>query len=191
MKDQFKEFIYQRVKDLKNHEVQEILSIFMDREISKGTLFKERSSKIKELRFLVKGSARSYFINENGEEITDEIFQKNSFLSDIKSERTGERPPIIIEILEKSTFLVAPMDQVRELLDHNFTFNALMREYMSDRTSELVQRYLMFLNSTAKKRYQYFIDSKPSLLLKFPQKFIASMIGVTPTQLSRIRNARP
>lgn len=188
MKNQLEDFIYKRVKKPRDHEVQEVLSIFSKKKFDKGTLFKKRDTIIKELGFLVDGSARSYFINEKGDEITDEVIQKNNFLSDIISVRTNEKSPVIIEILEKSLMLVAPMDKVWDLLDRNITFNILIREYIGDRSMQLVKRHLMFLNGTAKERYQYLINTNPSLLEKFPLKFIATMIGVTQTQLSRIRN---
>lgn len=191
MKKQLEDFIYRRVQCPKEHEVQEILAIFSEKEFEKGELFKERDTIIKELGFLVDGSTRSYFINEKGDEITDEILQKENFLSDIISVRTDKKSSIIIEILEKSIVLVAAMDKVRDLLNRNVTFNILIREYLGDRSMELLKRYLMFLNGTAKERYQYLITSNPTLLEKFPLKFIASMIGVTPTQLSRIRSEKP
>jgi hypothetical protein len=102
MKNQFEDFIYQRVRKPRGHEVQEILSIFSEKKFDKGALFKEGDTVIKKLGFLVDGSARTYFINDKGDEITDEIVQKNNFLSDIISVRTEEKSPIIIEILEKS-----------------------------------------------------------------------------------------
>ena len=187
MKNQFEDFIYQRVKKPRDHEVQEILSIFSEKKFDKGTLFKEVDTVIKKLGFIVDGSARTYFINDKGDEITDEIVQKNNFLSDIISVRTGEKSPIIIEILEKSIVLVANMDSVWELLEYNVTFNILIREHIGDRSMELLKRYLMFLNGTAKERYQYILETNPEILKKFPLKYIASMIGVTQTQLSRIR----
>ncbi len=188
MKQQFADFIYQRVKHPKESEIQEILAIFSEKKFEKGALFKERDTIIQKLGFLVVGSARSYFINEKGDEITDEILQKNNFLSDIISVRTGIKSPIIIELLEDSIVLVAPMDKTWDLLERNITFNILLREYLGDRAMELVKRYLMFLNGTARERYEYLLASNPTLLEKFPLKFIASMIGVTPTQLSRIRH---
>ena len=190
MKTQFEDFIYRRVKKAKEHDVKEILSIFYQREFNKGELFKERDTIIKELGFLVSGSARSYFINEKGDEITDGILQEESFLSDIISVRTDEKSPIVIEILEKSTVLAAHMDNVWDLLERNLTFNILIREYIGDRSMELVKRHLMFLNGTAKERYYYLLAANPSLLKKFPLRYIASMIGVTQTQLSRIRNEK-
>lgn len=188
MKDQFEAFIYRRVKKPRDHEVDEILSIFSEKRFMKGDLFKERGTIVKELGFLAEGSSRSYFINENGEEITDQIVEKNNFLSDIISVRTGEKTPIIIEHLEDSIVFAAPMEQIWVLFEQNMTFNILIREYMGDRAMELMKRYLMFLNGTAKERYQYLLATNPSILEKFPLKYVASMIGVTPTQLSRIRN---
>ena len=187
MKSQFEDFIYQRVKKPRDHEVQEILSIFSKKQFDKEALFKEGHTVIKKLGFLVEGSARTYFINDKGDEITDEIVQKNNFLSDIISVRTGEKSPIFIEILEKSIVLVANMDSVWDLLEHNVTFNILIREYIGDRSMVLLKRHLMFLNGTAKERYQYILETNPEILKKFPLKYIASMIGVTQTQLSRIR----
>ncbi len=188
MNEQFETFIYQRVKTAKALEVKEILSIFNEEVYKKGTLFKKQDTVILNIGFLVNGSARSYFINEKGDEITDELLQYNNFLSDIISVRTNEKSPVIIEILENSTLLIAPMDKVWELLNHNITFNILLREYMGDRAMQLVKHHLLFLNGTAKQRYDYLIATNPSLFKKFPLRYVASMIGVTPTQLSRIRN---
>lgn len=190
MKKQFEYFINQRVKKSKEHEVQEILSIFSEKKYDKGALFKEGHTVIKKLGFLVDGSARTYFINDRGDEITDEIVQKNNFLSDIISVRTNKASPIIIEIIEESIVLVANMDSVWDLLEYNVTFNILIREHIGDRAMELLKRHLMFLNGTAKERYEYILDTNPEVLKKFPLKYIASMIGVTQTQLSRIRKEK-
>lgn len=190
MKKQFEEFIYTRVKKPRDYEVQEILSIFSKKQYDKGEPFKQGNTAIKKLGFLVGGSARNYFINDKGDEITDEIVQVNNFLSDIISVRTGDESPVVIEFIEKSIVLVASMDSVWDLLENNLTFNILIREYIGDRAMELVKRHLMFLNGTAKERYQYILDTNPEILKKFPLKYIASMIGVTQTQLSRIRNEK-
>lgn len=187
MKAQFEAFIYLRVGAAKLEEVVEILSIFQEQVYKKGALFKKQDTVIQNLGFLVSGSVRSYFINEKGDEITNEVLQSENFLSDIISIRTNEKSPIVIEILENSNVLVAPMEKVWELLNQNMTFNILIREYMGDRAMQLVKHHLLFLNGTAKQRYDYLIATNPSLFKKFPLRYIASMIGVTPTQLSRIR----
>jgi len=190
MKEQIEAFIYLRVKTAKEKEVKDILAIFEEKVYKKGTLFKEQDTIIQHLGFLASGSARSYFINDNADEITNEILQANNFLSDIISVRTKEKSPIVIEMLEQSNVLVAPMEKVFELLTQNITFNILIREYMGDRAMQLVKYHLLFLNGSSKQRYDYLTETNPSLFNKFPLRFIASIIGVTPTQLSRLRNKK-
>lgn len=111
MQSQFEYFIYQRVKRPRDHEVQEILSIFSEKTIPRGTLFKKGNTVIKKLGFLISGSARSYFINDKGYEITDEIVQENHFLSDIISVRTDEKSPIIIDDYRKVHRSCSPYGQ--------------------------------------------------------------------------------
>jgi len=190
MIDRFEKFIYHRVIDAKPSEVQEILSIFSEHSFEKGDFFKERDSIIEELGFLVSGSARSYVVNESGVEITGQIAVENQFLSEIISVRSKKKTPITIEFLEKSEVVMAPMVLVRDLLRKNLVFNILIREYMGDRAADASKILFMFLTGTAKDRYQYLMETYPELLIKFPLKYIASMIGVTPTQLSRIRNEK-
>lgn len=190
MKKQFEDFIYNRVKKPGDHDVQEILSVFSVKTFERGNQFKKANTIIQNLGFLLYGSARTYFINEKGDEITDYILQKDNFLSDIISVRTAEKSPVIIEFEEESAVLVAPMDRIWDLLASNLTFNILIREYIGDRSMELVKRQQLFLNGSAKERYHYLLNSNPTLLEKFPLRYIASMIGVTQTQLSRIRSKK-
>jgi CRP-like cAMP-binding protein len=190
MQSSFEMFIYNRLKNPNIVEIQEILSVFSEKKYLKGEIFKAEGSVQHELGFLVEGSSRSYFINEKGDEITDGVLQSNNFLADIVSIRTKEKSPYIIELLENSLMFTAPMNEVWNLLEKNISFNILMREYMGERAMELVKRYFLFLNGSAKERYEYLISSNPTLLQKYPLKYVASMIGVTPTQLSRIRNER-
>lgn len=58
---------------------------------------------------------------------------------------------------------------------------------MADQVAELLKLYILFLTGYASDRYHFILNNNPDLLEKFPLHFIASMIGVTPTQLSRIR----
>lgn len=49
MKNKFEDFIYRRVKKPRDHEVQEILSIFSQKKFDKGALFKDGNTVIKKL----------------------------------------------------------------------------------------------------------------------------------------------
>jgi ribosomal protein L10 len=47
---------------------------------------------------------------------------------------------------------------------------------------------LAIVNLTAKERYVKFVHQYPSLIQNVPLQYIASLLGVTPQSLSRIRN---
>ena len=190
MENALEVFIREKVKQAKEDEVEEILEIFRERIFRRGERFKDRNTKINELGFLSKGSSRSYMINKKGDEVTGLITQENNFISDLISLRTNEKTPTIVEFLEESVVSVASIEEVRRLLERNLTFNILIREHLSDRFVEIAKRMVLLINGTAKERYQFMIETNPGLLKKFPLRFIASMIGITPTQLSRIRNPK-
>jgi len=178
------------VKNPKLEEIKAIEAIFTKREFRKGDVFKKRGSVSKELAFILKGSARAYLISFKGYEITSSVVQANQFFADLISVRTNEANPITLDFLEDSIALVAPMASHRKLLDENLAYNILIREHLAEEAMEFGKRHMLFLTGNAKERYQYILETNPLLIKNFPLKYIATMIGVTPTQLSRIRSEK-
>ena len=168
-------------------EIVEISSIFTERQYQKGENFKLANTICDKIGFLVKGSVRHCVVKNNGDQVTGKISETSSFITDMMSIRTGNPTPMMLEVLEPSIILEATLERAKELLETNLTFNRIIREHMADNVVSLGEMYLLFLTGTAKERYQYIMRSNPDLLKNFPLRLIATMIGVTPTQLSRIR----
>jgi len=190
MQSPLEKLIRASVKNPLQEEINAIEDIFTKREFKKGEIFKRSDSISKELAFILEGSARAYMINQKGDEITNSIIQKNQFFADLISVRTNEANPFILHFLEDSTALVASITAHRKLLEINLAYNILIREHLAEEAMKFSKRQLLFLTGTAKERYQFIVDNNPQLLRKFPLSFIATMIGITPTQLSRVRNKK-
>ena len=190
MKAQLRKFILETAQTAREEEISAILDIFEERVYPKGSYFKESGTCSQELGFMVTGSARSYIVKDDGREITGMLNEENSFLVDMISARTKEPNSTVIEFLERSTMLVTPVTTMRAMLNHNLTLNILIREYISERAVDMGKRQLLFLTGTAKERYQFILENNPGLLKKFPLRFVATLIGITPTQLSRIRKQK-
>lgn len=188
MKENLELFIRSNVKNPNEDEVKAILDIFQPQQFSKGDLFKRHSDICQKLGFLIKGKTRHFVIKENGDEVTGRIVQKNNFVTDFIGIRTQEKTPLTIEFLEPSFMLVASTEAMKNLLEVNLTLNILIREYIADNTVKLGKLHFLFLAGTARQRYKYVSENHPELLKKTPLRFIASMIGITPSHLSRIRN---
>lgn len=190
MKQQFENFIRSTINNPIDAEINAILEIFHLKHFAKGEHFKYCYNISKQVGFILEGSVRVYAIKKNGDELTGRIMNKNHFATDFVSLRTGEKTPISIEAIEPTSMLVASYENIRSLLEVNLTFNKLIREYLAESTIKLGKLHYLFLAGTATERYRFILESNPHLLKNIPLRFIASMIGVTPTQLSRIRNKK-
>jgi len=190
MKDDLRKFIIDQVKSPKEEEINEILALFEEKHFRKGDYFVEPFKTGNHLGFLAKGAIRVFLLKENGDEVTARIREDNSFVVDAFRLDGTEQSQLGIECLEDLSLLVAPVDAVQELLETNLALNIVVRLHIKEQMMVMAQRQLLFLTGTAKERYQFILENNPSLLKKFPLRFIASMIGVTPTQLSRVRNSK-
>jgi len=190
MKEILENFIKEKVKQPKQAEIDELLAVFEAQTFQKGTFFKEPFTISKDFGFLVKGAVRLVVFKDNGEEVTARLLQENSFIVDVFSIRNKQATPLGLECLEEVSMLVAPLEKIYALLETNLALNIVMREYITERATEMGENYLLFITGSAKERYQFILENNPNLLKKFPLRFIASMIGITPTQLSRIRNKK-
>ncbi len=190
MKEQLEYYIKSTLKNPKEEEINAILEIFHLKKFQKNEYFKYHDEICKNLGFIIEGSCRHCIIKNNGDEITGRISKKNDFVSDVISIRTKGKTPIFVQATEPTTILVASVKDVENLLEVNLTFNRLLREYLADNLVEMGKMRILFLTGTAKERYRLILENNPNLLKNVPLRFIATMIGITPTQLSRIRNKK-
>lgn len=188
MKEQLEYFIRLNLKNPCDEEIQSILEIFDLKVFQKNDYFKRSDQRGKKVGFIVEGTCRHYVVKANGKEITGRISQKNEFVADLVAIRTKELTPLAIKAVEPTKILVASVKDMELLLEKNLTFNRLLREYMADGLVEMAKMRMLFLGGTAKERYKYILENNPNLISSVPLRFIASLIGITPTQLSRIRN---
>lgn len=190
MKDILKQYLKDNAPPQKENEIEEILSIFKAKEFKKGDYFKEPYKAGKEICFLAKGAIRVFVIDDNGDDNTLRIREENHFIMDMNRLEHKDPSPIGIECLEQQSLLVTNFDDFIKLLETNFALNVVVRKYITLQILDLGKQHLLFLTGSSKQRYDFILKENPSFLKKFPLRFIASMIGITPTQLSRVRNKK-
>jgi CRP-like cAMP-binding protein len=190
MKNSLRKYILEQVVSPTDEEIKTILSLFHVKSFQKGEFFKKPFTTGKDVAFLFKGAVRIVIYKDNGDEITARIRQDNSFITDPFRLESTEISPIGIECLEDLDLLISPFEDFQKLLETNLALNIVVRKHLSEQMLEMGKKQYLFLTGTAKDRYQFILDNNPDLLKKFPLRFIASMIGITPTQLSRVRNKK-
>lgn len=190
MKEQLRQYILDLVKSPKADEIDEVLNVFEEKTFAKGDYFKEPYKTGTQIAFLPEGAVRIFIFKENGDEATIRIREKNAFLMDFGQLTNEETSAMGIECLEEQVLLLAKISDFNKLLETNLALNVVVRKHMKEQITVIGKQQMLFIKGSAKERYQFILDQQPSLLKKFPLRFIASMIGITPTQLSRVRNQK-
>ena len=92
-----------------------------------------------------------------------------------------------IRALRDARVLQARYSDIRELYAKHEDFRVLSERGMQRRYQELCDRLEQMATLDAGGRYALFREAFGSLEADIPQYLVASYIGVTPTQLSRVR----
>ncbi len=141
--------------------------------------------------FLHKGLMRASAIDENGNEHNKNFFNEGRFPGCMSALLTKKPSLIAIQALETCEVIDVNFERFREAL---FIHKGLMKFhiYYLERhwLLEKEPKEMSYLQLEAKDRYQAFLATYPDIAHRLPQYHIASYLGITPTQLSRIKKTR-
>jgi CRP-like cAMP-binding protein len=157
--------------------------------IKKGEVFHPIGKQCKHLWFLEKGAVR-VFEYTNDAERTTHFFIENNLFIDYHSVLTQSPSEIGFKAEEDCKLQQMPYDKLLTLFDKSHYLERLAR-LMAER--QFVMEFELrrqLLNLDALQRYEYLIQNKPYIFLRFALKDIASYIGITPVSLSRLRKMK-
>lgn len=154
----------------------------------KGDVLQKIGMPVKEIAFLVSGVLRGYYTDAAGNEATDcfVVVPGSPAVSCLSFDKSS---PIAFEALEKSVLYSIDMETVMELMvksrDVLMLENRLLRESLQMHW----EREMVLAQCTATERYQAFLKKFPGLIDRVNHKLVASFLGITPVQLSRVRHS--
>jgi CRP-like cAMP-binding protein len=140
--------------------------------------------------FVVKGIFSAYVSGgEDGEkEVVKNFFDEGRFPASITSMLKDEPSNFCMKALEESIVIKISFKGYRELLEKHddlkwYHIQYIERHWILEREPQ----ELSLLNKDAKQRYLSFLDQYPGIIDRVALYHVASRVGITPTQLSRIR----
>ncbi|WP_295718006.1 Crp/Fnr family transcriptional regulator [Mucilaginibacter sp.] len=174
--------------------VQIILNSCKDVLIPKGnTIFNERK-RTQYVYFIVSGKARSYYTDFAGKTITWSFHFneaqsdfKNLFIVDYKSFLTQTPATMYIEALTDIRAIRIGHREIDAKFEPNPIFEQCLRKLHEYAFIAAYDRVFNLLTLSASDRYNKLLRNEPHLLQMFPDKYLASYIGIEPPSLSRIR----
>lgn len=137
--------------------------------------------------YIVKGCVRTFYIDENGNEVILQFSIEDWWFGDIGSFHDRTPSLFYIEALEDTELLTLSPHRKEQLLEALPAFERVFRMMMQRRLSALERRLIRTIARTAEERYVEFIRLYPKIVQRVPQHYIASYLGMTPEFLSKVR----
>ncbi|MEE4144603.1 MAG: Crp/Fnr family transcriptional regulator [Halieaceae bacterium] len=138
--------------------------------------------------FVFRGLFRVYVSDDKGNEYNKNFFDEGKYPGSMAALHTDSPSVATIEALEDSTVVTIDFKRYRKLLEERhdlkmYQIHYLERNWLLAKDSREIEIVL----EDATQRYLRFIEEHGSIATRIPQYHIASHLGITPTQLSRIR----
>lgn len=138
--------------------------------------------------YIYHGLIRCFSSDENGNEYNKMFFDEGKFPGSMTALLTSTPSMLAFEAIEDSLIIEIDFTAYRKLMFQNdelklFQIHYLEKNWLLAKDA----REIEIVQDDATARYLQFIDKNHTLVDRLPQYHIASHLGITPTQLSRIR----
>jgi CRP-like cAMP-binding protein len=158
----------------------------VERHLKKGELLQKSDVVCQYVYFVAKGILRGYIV-DNNKRVTTWITCENQLVSSIRSLLLQVPTPENIEALEDCHLFALHFTDLQYLYDTYPEWNTLGRKIAEYYYTFAEERAFICRLSKATDRYNYFMASNGHLINRIPQMYIASYLGMTVENLSRIR----
>ena len=164
--------------------------LFSPKVLKKGDNFISDGQIAKEIGFLESGIIRAFYRNEKAIEYNKHFFINPCFIGGYASLITQNPNQIYQQAITDCIIQVANFADIQKLYDSCPDIERAARVLAEQFFVQKEQREIEIVLLEADKRYEIFQRDFPQLEQQIPQYHIASYLGITPTQLSRIRKKR-
>lgn len=155
--------------------------------VDKGEVLLSAGDTCKHRFFIEKGAVREFYVDEHGKEHLLVFAVEGWFVVNVDSVFFDHPSRYFIQAIEPTKVLLIDEEQVQALSLQSPEFDHFNKQLIYEHIQHLQHRITSLQSDGAEIRYQHFIKAYPELLLRIPQAYIASYLGITPESLSRIR----
>ncbi len=164
-------------------ELNTIISCLKPLQLNKGHRLITEGQFSNNFYFIECGACRHYTIGEDGSETTLNLYIEGDWVFDYKSFVNQQPAEGIIELTEDSEILVLSGIDFHELIKTSDTFFQLGKIFRAAIQNQDYQRKKM----KPEEKYARLLSARPQLIQRFPLKWIASYLDITPETISRVR----
>lgn len=188
IEETLRKFIHllQQVVPITDAQAAEFFTCFKPFELKTDEFFVREGQVCNRIGFMETGMIRHYYINEK-EEITRWMSLEGEFITALGSFIRSTPCNHFLQAISPCKLLVIDGDTWWDQYHKHEILRNFWVRIMEYHVIGFEDRVYQQLASDAEQRYLYFMRYYPRFLEKVPQKYIASMIGIKPESLSRLR----
>ena len=138
--------------------------------------------------FVVKGVLKKFFYNNRHEEVITQIAKEGELISSSVSFLSGSKSEYTIEAFEPVTVISYSRENIERIYSSNYRMERLGRLVIMDWFLQKEHWEYIRIKLDPKQRFLFFISNNPDLLLRVPQKSLASYLNIKPETFSRYKH---
>ena len=187
LKKNFEDYLRHIIDDTEFDDfILEILESFSLIELKKNDFFVKEGKVCMYFCFIESGVLQ-HSINVLAEEKTTYLALKNSCTSALRSFMNKVPSRKNIKVISHCNLWVIRLEAFKDLLGKNEAFNAFYYSLIENQIYLIDDYRIDLLTLTPEERYKKLLSNDPELLQQVPLHYLASFLGISSRQMSRIR----
>lgn len=171
---------------IQDEQIATFANLFQETQLKKGEYFTQIGKQCQKLSFISQGHLR-VFAYADDKDITQWISSKGEFVTDLSSLIFSTPSRWNIQALSDCVLYSISKEKYAQISTAIPQWPELEKLFIAKCFLTLEDRVFSFLSMTAEERYLQFFEQKKELFNQTPLHNLASMLGMTPETLSRIR----
>jgi CRP/FNR family transcriptional regulator, anaerobic regulatory protein len=170
----------------KGADLDKIIAAFSLKDYKKGDFFIKEGKISKHLGFVESGMFQ-YYVLKDGEEKTTYISTENTFIASLSSFINEKPARESVQALTDGQISLLAKTDLKQLVNDLPQFKNFYLGLLESAICSIDDTRTDLIVLTAEQRYEKMLTDEPHLLQRIPLQYLASILGVTPRHLSRIR----
>lgn len=182
-----KEFLLQSVPGITKEDIEILAPYTSVRKFKSGETYIKSGENNRKVYFIKSGIVRVYHLEDNGTEKTLLFHNKKSFFGNYDAIIFNQPSRYFYQSIGETELFELTYDAVHLASQKSVTINNLRANMFLAMIGILLQNIEDFVLLNPEERYQKHLEENAKVLQKVPSKYIASLLGITPVSLSRIK----
>lgn len=180
--------VFQRL-DIPFNDVQSLLNISEQNLYPGKAAVVSAGERWSKLYFINYGILRMYYVDSQGRDFNKAFFAEQQCIWPVAPIDRNESIKFNISTIEQTSLIELPFASMKAFLQKHGKWEQFALPFAEGLVESKFRREHDLLMLSATERYQNFIRDNRNIVDRIPDYHLASILGMTPVSLSRIKNA--